>query len=38
MVPPATWAGFHDIGGVFMTRAAQLFNIAGIGDAFSVLG
>ena len=38
MVPPATGAGLHDIGRVLVPRALQLVDIAGIGDAFSVLG
>jgi hypothetical protein len=38
MVPPATGASLHHIGGVLVARALQLVDIAGIGDAFSVLG
>lgn len=38
MVPPTAGAGLHHIGGVLVARALQLVDIAGIGDAFSVLG
>jgi hypothetical protein len=37
MMPPALWACFNDIGGIFVSGALQFDDVASIGDALSVL-